>query len=307
MNSSSIKYKNTYTKNIFSYFLEKALTIWEIVSFVVPKSLISSPEYLKTRELIENYNIENISDYWEHWFKWVKIETISIQVSKKGNVIWKTNIYSHILKTSKILDQGYITDNKFPYWLIYRDTFFDEIAKSLQFNIFKAFRDRQITKKNTLPIWKYWVLKSRNLNSKWEIVSLKWYDSFIDSITWINVVNLLSQDKKFIIVPNLTYSPRATFLPKGYLVDWSLAILYPREDIEIKKEDLEYYATDEYKQFYKIARNYWTRSLNIDSNSVFFFWIKKTSLIKAKLDNLYKTIVTYNNNKTWFQMAHSTH
>jgi len=38
---------------------------------------------------------------------------------------------------------------------------------------------------------------------------------------------------------------------------------------------LEYFASEEFRKFYMIARNLGTRSLNIDSNSVFYFGILK--------------------------------
>ena len=73
-----------------------------------------------------------------------------------------------------------------------------------------------------------------------------------------------------IIVPNLSYYPRATFLPKNTIVDGSLALLMPKNGTKIEKEHLDYFGTEEFKKFYSIARNYGTRSLNIDKNSVFF-------------------------------------
>ena len=39
--------------------------------------------------------------------------------------------------------------------------------------------------------------------------------------------------------------------------------------------DMEYFSTDEYRQFYQIARNYQTRSLNVDATSVFFYGVLK--------------------------------
>jgi len=41
------------------------------------------------------------------------------------------------------------------------------------------------------------------------------------------------------------------------------------------EKDLEYYSSKEFEKFYRVARNYGTRSLNIDNNSVFFFGLLK--------------------------------
>lgn len=77
------------------------------------------------------------------------------------------------------------------------------------------------------------------------------------------------------MVPNLTYNPRATFLPENTITDGSVALLTLKKDTDISKDDLAYYSTKEFETFYKIARNFATRSLNIDNNSVFFFGILK--------------------------------
>ena len=71
---------NTETNNIFSFFLEKALLISDVVSLIIPKSFLSAPEFNKTRELVSNFAIRKITDYGEKAFKNVKIETISMLV-----------------------------------------------------------------------------------------------------------------------------------------------------------------------------------------------------------------------------------
>ena len=74
------------------------------------------------------------------------------------------------------------------------------------------------------------------------------------------------------LLPNLTYNPRACFLPKGCITDGSVAILTLVDDNDtVTEEDLSFYATKEFSDFYAVARNLGTRSLNIDNNSVFFF------------------------------------
>jgi DNA (cytosine-5)-methyltransferase 1 len=74
-----------------------------------------------------------------------------------------------------------------------------------------------------------------------------------------------------VLVPNLTYYPRACFLPQNSIADGSVAILTTVQGQKVTSEDLAYYSTDEFCKFYGIARNRGTRSLNIDNNSVFFF------------------------------------
>ena len=120
---------------------------------------------------------------------------------------------------------------------------------------------------------KYRVLKSRNIGDN-EVVNIDGYDTYIDKIDDLEVGKYLNHTE-CVLVPNLTYNPRACFMPKGCIADGSVAILTTVNNIEITARDLAYYATDEFCKFYSIARNRGTRSLNIDNNSIFFFGKQK--------------------------------
>lgn len=260
---------NKDTNNIFSFFIEKAMKLGRVVSFIVPKSLINAPEFNLTREVMKAKRIERIIDFGEKGFKGVKIETISfiIDTNKKPK---DTIVESYITESVKVHQQSYITDGTYPYWLIYRNEEFDEVASKMHFNVFKAYRDRFITKSITKPEGKIRVLKSRNIGDN-QIINITDYDSYIDSIKDLDVAKFLNK-KNCVLIPNLTYHPRACFLPEGCITDGSVAILTPIDDTEIITEkDLAFYATSSFANFYTIARNRGTRSLNIDNNSVFFF------------------------------------
>ena len=142
------------------------------------------------------------------------------------------------------------------------------------FNIFDVFRDRQITNNNSSKnIKDIWVIKSRNINDDaTEINHIDDYDQYIteDVIKNFNVYEYLN-DKNVYITPNMTYKPRVCKKPLGTIVNGSVAILIPKNNVKLTKNDMLFYSTDEYRNFYKIARNYQTRSLNIDKTSVFFF------------------------------------
>lgn len=260
---------NQDTNNIFAFFIEKALRLGRVVSLIVPKSLINAPEFNKTRELMNQYSISNLLDFGEKGFKGVKIETISfiIDTQKKAS---NTKVESYITNTVKEYLQSYITDTSFPYWLIYRDSNFDEISRIMDFDIFRAYRDRTITKTTTKSSGKYRVLKSRNIGDN-QIVDISGYDSYIDDIDNLDVAKFLNQEG-CVLVPNLTYNPRACMLPSGCITDGSVAILTVKDkSIHISEKDLAFYATTMFSEFYAVARNRGTRSLNIDNNSVFFF------------------------------------
>ena len=273
------KYKklmfNQKTNNIFSFFIEKSCRISKYVSLIVPKSLINSPEFNQTRDYIATYNLHSLSDYGEKAFKGVKIETISFLLdTNKKDQHDKVMIESYITNKITYQEKKYVFSTKFPYWLIYRNNHFDSIVNKMELDIFESFRDRQITKKDTLAKGKFRVLKARNIADN-SINDIKDYDCYIDDINNFVVAKYLNQDN-IILIPNLTYNPRATFLPKNCIVDGSVAILQIKDEQRVVTEEhLGYYNTQEFIEYYKIARNRGTRSLNIDNNSVQFFGLVK--------------------------------
>jgi DNA (cytosine-5)-methyltransferase 1 len=70
----------------------------------------------------------------------------------------------------------------------------------------------------------------------------------------------------------MTYKPRVIPKPKNVLVNGSAAILIPKDgQAPLTEQERAYFSSPEYREFYRTARNHQTRSLNVDSNSVFFF------------------------------------
>ena len=260
--------QNKDTNNIFAFFIEKMMSVGNVVSLIVPKSLINAPEFNQTRTIMKEKRITNIVDFGEKGFKGVKIETISFVLDTR-KAPDMTTIESYITEDVRCCPQEYITDDKFPYWLIYRDSSFDKIADEMNFNVFKAYRDRVITKARTKASGRIRVLKSRNIGNN-KIVNIADYDSYIDDLDGLDVAKYMNQD--CILLPNLTYNPRACFMPSNCIADGSVAILTTIDpSVNITEADLAFYATDEFSKFYSVARNRGTRSLNIDNNSVFFF------------------------------------
>ena len=73
------------------------------------------------------------------------------------------------------------------------------------------------------------------------------------------------------LVPNMTYNPRIIKKEKGYITNGSVAILIPKCNIKLSQQQMEFISSPVFRKFYKIARNYQTRTLNIDNSSVFWF------------------------------------
>lgn len=267
---------NAETSNTFSFFLEKSLTLSDYVSMIVPKSLLNTPEFRKTRELIESKCIDAIIDFGEKGFKGVLVETICININ---TIDTATNTIVRSITENKVMmqKQRYICDHNFPYWIIYRDDFFDSICVKMDFDIFTVFRDRQITNSMLSKSGDIRVIKSRNINDLGtEIIHIDGYDAYIskEEAQKLSVFSFYA-DSSVYLTPNMTYKPRLIEKPANTLVNGSVAILTLKKGITLTEKQRRFFSTNEYRAFYKIARNYQTRSLNVDSNSVFFFGLLK--------------------------------
>ena len=267
--------KNKHTSNICSFFLDKAIDLGRYLAFVFPKFLLNTPEFKESREYLSKRSFLSIIDFGEHGFPGVTIETIAFVVDNESRPR-KTKVQSLTNNIEISQEQGYIFDPKFPYWIIYRDLDFDKVYNNLEFGVFEVFRDRQITNGNVGQKGDIRVLKARNITDSGEIIDIEGYDAYMDEDTakGLTVYAYLNNEQVY-LTPNMTYYPRVIKKPTGVLVNGSVAILIPKCDFKLTKEQMDYFATDEYRNFYRIARNYQTRSLNVDTCSVFFFGIKR--------------------------------
>jgi DNA (cytosine-5)-methyltransferase 1 len=264
---------NQTASNTAAFFLEKSLSIAKQVAMVMPKTMLSSPEFHQTRELLGSRRINRIIDFGEKGFSGVLVETVALIVepNARPSYVRVTSITENIERWEK---QSYLTDNKFPYWIIYRNEEFDETCKKIKFDTFNVFRDRQITAAMQKKQGDIRVIKSRNIAEDGKsVLDLENYDSYVDrSVAEKLVVYKFLNAKDFYLVPNMTYKPRMIPKPANTLVNGSAAILMLKQGEErLTQEQINFFASDEYRNFYRIARNYQTRSLNLDSNSVFFF------------------------------------
>ena len=270
---------NKNTTNTFEFFLEKAMEISNYVVMIMPKAVLNTPEFIVTREILAKKKIDCIQDFGENGFKGVLIETICLFIDTNGQPK-DTIVESLTLKKSIVQRQKYITDKTYPYWIIYRDDFFDRVSQRLEFDKFTVFRDRQITNSNTNQKKcndSLRVIKSRNISDDGKsIVDIPGYDSYIKR----TVAETLSAYKyvgneNVYITPNMTYKPRVMRNTGSIVVNGSVAVLIPKGNIQLSEAQMEYFSSDEYRHFYQIARNYQTRSLNVDSTSVFFYGVLK--------------------------------
>lgn len=282
-NSLYNKYKknaiNKNTRNICSFFLDKAVKISNYVALIFPKFILNTPEFKDTRDYLSERCVECVIDFGEKGFPGVLVETVALFVNMTSKIS-TTKIISLPKNLTVTQSQKYIFDKSLPYWIIYRNELFDEVCKKLTFDVFDVFRDRQITKSYLLTAendHSIRILKSRNIqDNSLQIINIAGYDSFIDikDAMKFSVFDFCDRDDIY-LTPNMTYKPRVIKKPKHVLVNGSVAILIPKKGISPTPKQLEYYVSDEYRNFYQIARNFQTRSLNVDACSVYFYGLLK--------------------------------
>ena len=269
---------NKDTRNICSFFLDKAVSLADHVVLIFPKFVLNTPEFALTREYLGKKSVECIIDFGEKGFPGVLVETIALFVNNlvKPRTTKVISFSKHLTLEQK---QSYIFSDDFPYWLIYRDETFDEVSAKLEFDVFKVFRDRQLSSKHLRESGEIRVLKSRNISDDGtKIIDIENYDSYVnrEDIKGLYVEEYLDDDSVY-LTPNMTYNPRVMRKPKNVIVNGSVAILIPKGNFTTSDEQLKYFSSKEYRKFYQIARNYQTRSLNVDSCSVFFYGLLKES------------------------------
>jgi DNA (cytosine-5)-methyltransferase 1 len=278
---------NKGTTNICSYFLDRCITLADYVALILPKYVLNNPEFIKSRQYLSKKCVDAVIDFGEKGFRGVLVETIALHIDNKRKPnITKVISYTHKIELSQ--KQSYICCPSFPYWIIYRNEEFDAVCRKMDFGVFSAFRDRQISKKHEKQQGEVRILKARNISdSGEEILDIPGYDAYIDleSAAQFAVYKYFNSENVY-MTPNMTYYPRVMVKPKGTIANGSLAILTPIGDITPTANQLKYFSSKEYRIFYQIARNMQTRSLNIDSCSVYFFGLLRgeTKSISKELD-----------------------
>jgi len=268
---------NQKTQNLSEMFLEKCLSISDYVALVLNKTILSTAEFDATRDWLRTLRIDAIVDFGRYGFTGVSIETMCLFIAPKLKPN-KTIVYNMKFNRRYLQKQEYITDRRFPYFIIYRDTGFDAVADKLEFDVFDVFRDRQITKSKMCSgdiTSSVWIIKARNIDDDGSgVTHIDGYDAYIDKATAQNLtVYQYVNDGNVYLTPNMTYNPRVIENIPNVVPDGSVAILIPRDKRKLTQKQRLYFSTEEYRAFYTIARNLSTQSINVDKTSVFFYGV----------------------------------
>ncbi len=281
--SSLSKIRNLYhfedyeSTNFSSYFLQKSIKESTNLIYILPKSFLIRDEFRSTRNIIAKHNLNHIVDFGEKGFKDVLIETICISVNLEKKPT-KTLVIS-LNKGYEIKQlQTYIVDD-LPYWVIYRNNFFDDFCKKLVLDVFTVTRDRQITKKiiSDRKEDSIRLLKASNLMDDGNIVLNNNLFVDKDKAKSLSVGKYIDSDTVY-LTPNMTYKTRLARKITNTITDGSLAILTPK--LNLKISDFLFYSSEKYREFFSIALNYQTRTINIDKDTVYFLGVRKNEIVR---------------------------
>ena len=188
--------------------------------------------------------IDSIIDFGRYGFTGVSIETMCMIIYPRQKPK-DTTVYSMKYNVQHTRSQEYLTDPAYPSFVIYRDEQFDEVAKKLRFDVFTVFRDRQITKANTVAKSNgncLWVIKARNIDDDGlGITHIPDYDVYLpmqiaETVSASQFVN----NERVYLTPNMTYNPRVIDNLANAIPDGSVAVLIPKEDFRLTAKHMHH-------------------------------------------------------------------
>lgn len=267
----NLKFDDHSANNEIAFVIQKALSASTNTALLLPKYFMHNNEYSTTRSRVSKYEINHIIDFGELAFNGNYSENICLIVNTK-NLPGTTRVISFNKKLKISQNQSEITNPSFPNWIVYINDFFKKFAENMQFGIFDAYRDRNISAKILQRHSDIKVLTAKNIPVGSKIVIDTEHDKFVlaEQVAKTPAYKYLNHPCAY-ICPNLTQSPRLLKKPLNTIASGSLAVFTPKQDITLIEADIELFSTEDFKTFYQIARNYSTRCLNIDKAAAFYF------------------------------------
>lgn len=270
---------NKQINSIPPLLLRKLEGLTKYAICVVPKSFLTSNEYEEARSIISKFRIERIIDLDTYTSIGVNNENIALFVNfRKENTPGNSvDIYSARTDKESKINQRFLTSKTYPNWIMFRNTFFNRIAREMKFDVFNTMKISLPKTHNTLDRnGSVWVVKPENLNSENEFHKL--YDGndlFIneeDIKPNTNLAKTIDRDDlyaAYISNSKITVAKK----PVGATVSNSFVLLEIKDEYKhlLTDEHIEFYNSEEFKKFYKIATNFSSQSLTVNNSTVFYF------------------------------------
>ncbi|MBR1531386.1 MAG: hypothetical protein IJ643_04940 [Eubacterium sp.] len=237
--------------------------------FIVRKSFFASAE----KDAVAKNKIVQIFDFGEHgingtYDQFVAILTDESQSPDTTEVLDLEDNYS------VIQNQKYITDDKLPCWVLYRNDKFDSIYSKLEFNIFNVCTSNKIKQSDYNPRGDIRVISSACIDSERNVnVDEKCKFAQSKDIDKYDVFEYANRDDVFFASANGT-ALKIARKPKGCVPNPSTVLLVPKGDVAITEKDIEFLSSPEFKSFYDVALNH--QCFTLSSGSISQYFLGKT-------------------------------
>ncbi|MBE6719844.1 MAG: hypothetical protein E7571_04190 [Ruminococcaceae bacterium] len=221
------------------------------------------------RKQIEDCSVSKIFDFGSYGFNGTS-EQFAAVVFDSNALPDTTEVYSFDNDCTVLQKQSYITDSSLPCWVIYRNDKFDSVYSKMQFNLFNVYCNKQ--------------LKQRDYNANGDVCVIS--ASCIDSDGDVNIGNdcrhvkantIKNYDVSDYVERDDVFFAAATSSvlkvgrkPKGCIPNSSTVLLVPKTNVNITVNDLRYFSSDEFKNFYDVALNHQNFLLSTDRVSQYF-------------------------------------
>ena len=134
---------NDEATNLAEFFLEKAVRSADYISMIMPKNILNTPEYYKTRLFLEEYDVYGIVDFGEKGFKGVLVETINLAIKTIKDKADSVKVRSLTRNITYHQSKNYIFSKDLPYWVMLNLTMF-LLRWILEFSMFLEIGKSQI-------------------------------------------------------------------------------------------------------------------------------------------------------------------
>ena len=270
------EYNDPNANNLISFITQKCLSTANHLALIYPKYFLHNAEYHSTRQRLAEIEINTIVDYGEHGFCESYSETVCLVANCRAKPN-STRVISLAMKQRTSQSQADITNPMFPTWIVYTNDFFKHMVGKLEFDQLKVYRDRSISARLTHDKGEIRVLNAKNIPRNTKSVIHTANDVFVNAIDMVKTESYLYMNHpNAYICPNLTAHPRMLEKPLNTIASGSLAVFTCKDGGSLTQEQLDFFGSEEFENFYRLVRNYCTRSLNIDKNAAFYFGKLKT-------------------------------
>ncbi|WP_406616005.1 DNA methyltransferase [Mycoplasmopsis hyopharyngis] len=267
-------------QSISTLYLKKALVFAKNIVTILPKAFLFSNEFKKHRAHISRRHINAIVDLDTKGFINQQSENIVLfaQVDKKIDLSNNVEIYNVKQEKSHLINQRFMTSSTYPNWILYRNTFFNAIAKTMIFDTFKVSKHNNIENTSKQKANYKWLIQPFNINEKNQLITTENDTYFSQEEIKPNTNIAKTIDKETYILNVLNNRFQVIKKPIGSAISdkmYQLEFEPSEENLKVLAKHLNYLNSEEFFEFYQLATNYSSKSTAIDSNTIFFFGLKE--------------------------------